>query len=194
MTKTKPIEFVYICTFCKVKGFSSRDAEWVRCWRCNNQAVQVKVNFMTSGHSKCVRCNDDIQLSHDKRYGRFIRVCQPCTSAVQHETYIELSQIAWNVEEKLWPVVYFLQPIQGGHIKIGSTNKFYKRFRRIQAQSPQILNVTLMLDGTKALEESLHNKFRRHRLHYEWFADHQEILDFIDYTTCCGSEKNLMRV
>ncbi len=97
--------------------------------------------------------------------------------------YIELSKDARIADEELQPVVYFLQPEAGGNIKIGFTRTLYKRFREIQACSPLPLKIILLINGTEYLEQSLHSKFSRHRVHYEWFKPHKEILDFIDRRT-----------
>lgn len=77
--------------------------------------------------------------------------------------------------------VYFIQGVDGGPIKIGfTTNHVRHRLSSLQAGSPVVLRVLLAILGTTILERELHFHFRRSRLHNEWFAPTNDLLDHIE--------------
>jgi hypothetical protein len=65
--------------------------------------------------------------------------------------------------------VYFIRPVGGGPIKIGNTDKLDARFKTIQACCPVRLELLAYAHGGHLLEKALHRKFRKSRLHGEWF-------------------------
>jgi hypothetical protein len=77
-------------------------------------------------------------------------------------------------------VVYFVQAVQGGPIKIGSATNLRKRLRAIQSMSPAPLRVLVTMVGASVDEFAIHRHFDAHRLHGEWFEPHADILAFIE--------------
>ena len=179
----------YLCDSCKNMGYlkikqTKPEPEAVKCWNCKAMANlftdSVLAQRIQATDSSCFRCGTAVAEETPKRFTKSIQMCYQCSEVTRSRRYLELSEVTYVVDEKLWPVVYFLQPKEGGNIKIGFTRTLYKRFREIQACSPLPLKIVLLINGTEYLEQSLHSKFRKHRLHYEWFKPHKEILDFID--------------
>jgi hypothetical protein len=76
-------------------------------------------------------------------------------------------------------MIYFIQAIDGGLIKIGLTSRPSIRLSQIQVWSPIILRILATMDGDSNVEVALHDRFRRHRRHGEWFDPDPEILDLI---------------
>ena len=73
---------------------------------------------------------------------------------------------------------YFLQAGTAGPIKIGSTRNLPVRLRTLFAMSPVSLRLLGVIEGGEA-EESCHCRFGAFRVHGEWFAPAQVLLDFI---------------
>lgn len=77
-------------------------------------------------------------------------------------------------------MIYFIQAVQGGPIKIGHTaNRIRTRLTDIQRMCPIPLQVIGVIDGDEELEGRLHFQFRQHRLHGEWFEPVESILNLI---------------
>ena len=74
--------------------------------------------------------------------------------------------------------VYFIQDISTERIKIGVSNNPVYRMQRMQLSEQTVL--LLAIKGSYALEELLHKKFKKHRIHGEWFEPAEEILYFIN--------------
>lgn len=80
-------------------------------------------------------------------------------------------------------VVYFIQGVDGGPIKIGRTRNLKERLRSIQMSSPVRLRVLAAYrNPDEDAETKLHQRFRVHRLHGEWFEDCPKIRKFIRRT------------
>lgn len=182
----------YLCDNCKNIGYTtikqaSPEPATARCWNCKARAnlfiSSALLQRLQEPSSSCFRCGAAIAEEPAKRFAKSIRMCHQCSEAVRSRSYLGVSESTSVADKELWPVVYFLQPKEGGNIKIGFTRTLYKRFGEIQACSPLPLKIILLIDGTEYLEQSLHSKFHRHRVHYEWFKPHEEILDFIDRYT-----------
>ena len=83
--------------------------------------------------------------------------------------------------------VYLLQPIYGGAIKIGFSERpcRYGRFDEIQAMCPDELIIIDELDNvSNETETEFHRKYKDFRLHGEWFDGKIKSLilqDFNDY-------------
>lgn len=67
-------------------------------------------------------------------------------------------------------LVYFMQGIEGGPIKIGIAVDPDERLQQLQFQGPLRLVVRHAMPGGAALELELHLRFSRSRLWGEWFA------------------------
>lgn len=73
---------------------------------------------------------------------------------------------------------YFVQATDGGPIKIGRTNDVEKRLRSLQANCPAKLRWLGWMSGS--MERHLHERFAAHRLHGEWFAPAEGLIEFIE--------------
>lgn len=78
--------------------------------------------------------------------------------------------------------VYFVQGVDGGPIKIGWASKHPDegRLMALQTGSPVVLRLLGWIRGaTYRLENHLHEEFKADRLHGEWFAQSDALLDII---------------
>jgi hypothetical protein len=75
--------------------------------------------------------------------------------------------------------VYFIQGVDGGPIKIGVANDPAKRLGDLQRTSPVRLQILATQEGDLFLEGQLHGKFKKDRLHGEWFNDSPALRDHI---------------
>ena len=76
-------------------------------------------------------------------------------------------------------VVYFVRPQNSPRVKIGVTTNLKQRISDLQGANHSPLVVLLVLAGDSCLEADLHSRFRRHRMHREWFRLSDEIKQFI---------------
>lgn len=74
------------------------------------------------------------------------------------------------------PRVYFVQALDGGPIKIGTSNDVNKRVASLQTGSPMPLRLVGSLPGGRALEKEIHARLCAHRLRGEWFAESPEVI------------------
>lgn len=72
--------------------------------------------------------------------------------------------------------VYFIQGVDGGPIKIGTSCDPDARLATLQIASPIELRIIGLTGGGATLERSLHKRLAAHRLHGEWFADVSEVI------------------
>lgn len=77
-------------------------------------------------------------------------------------------------------MIYFIQPVDGGSIKIGKANSPPDRLRELQTGSPDRLKIIGMMQGDEATEYALHDLFARHRLDGEWFSPDDDLTEFIE--------------
>lgn len=82
-----------------------------------------------------------------------------------------------------WPdkgthIVYFVQGTKTQHIKIGETQNLHGRMRSLR-QTSEDLRILGWLKADESTERKLHDKFRAHRTHGEWFSPALEIFQFI---------------
>ena len=185
-------EVRYFCDSCKNFGSmkidqARREPLTVACWNCKENASlfadSVLSQRIQSPSKVCFRCGTVVVKEISKKFNKAIQMCQKCSDEAKSRFYLEESKGTKIADEMLCPVVYFLQPKEGGNIKIGFTRTLYKRFNEIEACSPLLLKIILVIGGPKSLEERLHLKFRKHRVHYEWFKPHDDILNFVDMYT-----------
>lgn len=71
--------------------------------------------------------------------------------------------------------IYFVQPVNGGPIKIGMAQDVQKRFGCIRGSHWQELRVLGQFWGSGHLEAAMHRRFAAHALKHEWFEDHAEL-------------------
>ena len=67
-------------------------------------------------------------------------------------------------------LIYFVQAVTGGPIKIGIAQDPPRRLWRIQSGNPSRLRITHTMPGSLEVERTLHKRFKAHRLEGEWFV------------------------
>lgn len=87
-----------------------------------------------------------------------------------------LSKTIGQIDERE-TYIYFIE--MQGHIKIGISDNWKKRFSAIQSSSPFPVTPLLVLKRKLGLEKELHDRFSEHHVRGEWFSDHAEIRAFI---------------
>ncbi len=75
-------------------------------------------------------------------------------------------------------LVYFIQGVDGGPIKIGYTTNLGSRLFALQANSPVLLRTISCLPGTLQDERAFHNAFRHCHSHLEWFHPDELLVSF----------------
>lgn len=86
-------------------------------------------------------------------------------------------------ERRDGPVVYFIQAMSGGPIKIGYTKNISQRLATAQTHSPERLIVIASFAGGAAEEGALHWKLKAHRVGGEWYAPAPEVLAEVERIT-----------
>jgi len=80
--------------------------------------------------------------------------------------------------------VYFIADESKAFVKIGVSTKPESRLFDLQAGSPLILNLILVLEfegpGAAELEDALHQHFAAHWIHREWFAYAKPIRSYVE--------------
>jgi hypothetical protein len=82
-------------------------------------------------------------------------------------------------EKKRKDIVYFIQSINGGNIKIGVSRNPIERLRELQPSCPDQLVILTMVKGGPEKESEFHERFVEHNVHHEWFRPAKEIVDYI---------------
>lgn len=87
-------------------------------------------------------------------------------------------------------MIYFVQAVDGGPIKIGMTRNMVKRIRSLNGASPSPLRVLGVIDGNQVQEKTLHVRFKADRIFNEWFKPSGALLALIEaearpWTTEC---------
>jgi excisionase family DNA binding protein len=77
-------------------------------------------------------------------------------------------------------MVYFIQSVDGGPIKIGYADDPEKRLAEIQRMSPTQLCILNIVDGDRKCEGFIHRCFKKLRLHGEWFEPGDKLVDFVN--------------
>ena len=67
------------------------------------------------------------------------------------------------------------------HVKIGRTQNPKKRISDLISGCPLELKIVFRRETQEFNESSLHDRFKKHRLHHEWFTLHEDIKDLIDF-------------
>ena len=76
-------------------------------------------------------------------------------------------------------MIYFIQAVSGGPIKIGYAKNIWSRLGGLQTSHPEKLTVLGYIEGDLETERSLHDRFAESRLSGEWFTDTCRIRAFI---------------
>ena len=75
--------------------------------------------------------------------------------------------------------IYFIQGKLTRLIKIGHSLTPSIRLKELQANSPDILELIATVPGKRSDELHIHQQLINHRLHAEWFAPTEEVLERI---------------
>ena len=67
------------------------------------------------------------------------------------------------------PIIYFIEAIGLGLVKIGKTTDLQRRFRGISSNCPVPIQVLKWVPGYSDEEKTLHKRFKEYRRHGEWF-------------------------
>lgn len=65
--------------------------------------------------------------------------------------------------------VYVMQQVQSRPVKIGYSTNVANRHKNLQASNPNHLNLLWHTPGGRDLEDALHRRFHKYRVHGEWF-------------------------
>lgn len=127
----------------------------------------VKVGGAVRFHSKLVEMAAAAGLEQLKRWYKEHRWCTEKAGAPQGQVYFIQCDMTH----------YESTP---GPIKIGYAVDARKRIDNIRCSCPfPVFIVAILVNGSPALEHSLHDRFKRHHLHGEWFWPHDEIGEFL---------------
>lgn len=72
--------------------------------------------------------------------------------------------------------VYIIQDLKSRNIKIGTSKDFETRFKTLQSSCGSKLAILLIFEGGRVTESVYHKRFKKHRLHGEWFAPHIDVI------------------
>ncbi len=76
-------------------------------------------------------------------------------------------------------MIYFIQPVGGGKIKIGTTIRLSTRLKALAKKCGAELRVLAVVKGSYDVERSLHRKFSHLKPVNEWFEPGDDLLGFI---------------
>ena len=113
-----------------------------------------------------------------------------CMTAFRHGFIDEL----WNSHRQSrpnWRLYYFIRSRGLGDIKIGRTNNLIRRFDHLRHAMSRGADLIACYPGDPGHEAELHADFKRHRLNGEWFAPHEDLLD---YLRMIGGDVNLINL
>jgi hypothetical protein len=91
-------------------------------------------------------------------------------------------------------LVYFIQGVNGGPIKIGMALDPVERLRVIQAYSPVQLVFRWVTTGGQQAEAKYHQRFRRDRLWGEWFEPASDLLTLCRVDKIQSESSSLRRI
>lgn len=87
--------------------------------------------------------------------------------------------------------VYWVQPEDGGNIKIGCSHRPVDRLASLLAWSPVPLRLVATAPGDRATEAYVHFRMREHRAHSEWFRPAEAVLELMNAVRQSGANSNL---
>lgn len=131
---------------------------------CRGQySRQVRTNIDTA--LEIAGPDDTVEMN-----GEFVTV-----TFAQPETNFILPEL---VKEDVPPrhVVYFIEAVGIGIVKIGKTACIENRMGSLKTMSPVPLRLVAYAPGYSRLERQLHDLFRAHRSHGEWFKAAPDIV------------------
>ena len=84
-------------------------------------------------------------------------------------------------------MIYFIQQVKTGTIKIGYSDNINKRMQSLQSASPKKLILLGYIDGSKKLERLIHRFFHENQMEGEWFEPAPKVLNYI-FSLIIGSD------
>lgn len=91
----------------------------------------------------------------------------------------DMEQIArWREDNRPEPAVYFVKC--GEFIKIGWSENWHSRIKRLNVDNPHSIEILLVLGRPKIFEKTMHRQFAEMRHRGEWFRDHPDIRAYIE--------------
>jgi DNA-binding XRE family transcriptional regulator len=84
-------------------------------------------------------------------------------------------------------MIYFLKG--GDRIKIGCSSHIRKRISNLQCSNPDKLHLSLVIDGDRNVEHTLHTKFQKDKIRGEWFHYSKDIDNYILTMQRAGKDK-----
>jgi hypothetical protein len=85
-------------------------------------------------------------------------------------------------------VIYFVQPVDGGPIKIGCSENVDARVQQLQSLYKRPLSILKTLPGGRKEEMSIHKRFAHLRLgHTEQFRPASDLMEFIGGSLLVGA-------
>lgn len=92
-------------------------------------------------------------------------------------------------------MIYFMQPVDGGPVKIGCTENLQARHRQLEAEYGLSLVVLATLDGGRDEERALHVRFSHLRFgKTEQFRPGPELFEFIGRPILVGANPTAVEV
>ncbi|MEC9268514.1 MAG: GIY-YIG nuclease family protein [Pseudomonadota bacterium] len=83
--------------------------------------------------------------------------------------------------------IYFLQPTEGGPVKIGWSRSPTSRLQIYSAWSPVPLRLRGAVPAPSVGEIVLHERLSEHRAHHEWFQPAPDVLKYVEAAESNGS-------
>jgi len=77
-------------------------------------------------------------------------------------------------------MIYFVQNLENGNIKIGHTNCVKERLEVLNSNNDSKLVVLKVLDVDNSLEDLVHFKLDKYHVKGEWFSYNEDVKRFID--------------
>jgi DNA-binding XRE family transcriptional regulator len=77
-------------------------------------------------------------------------------------------------------MIYFIRCTMTARVKIGFAKDPWKRFSKVQSDSPGELQLIGVCAGTEAEERALHQRFASERVRGEWFAESPKLTAHIE--------------
>lgn len=74
-------------------------------------------------------------------------------------------------------MIYFVQALTGGPIKIGYTENVWKRLNTLRSSNAQYLILLGVMEGDRQMERRIHGWFKK--VNGEWFQDSPQLREFI---------------
>lgn len=144
------------------------DAEWYRRVKNAEQEIQADRPEMSRARAHAIAA----MIVSDGFYSKWRNADEIAARA-------EWASRIVAPEEPITPsIVYLIQGVSGGPIKIGLTTDLDARLKALTYHEP--LRVLATVPGVRADEMALHKRFAHCRVHGEWFEPTDDLMEFIE--------------